>query len=203
MQTTNVLLLVLAIGITAGIACCACHCCCGGNGTDTPMSISAASVAITLLILLKAWALVVAGPTAVHEGFSAGVRSDSQPRTTQDCPMGAYDQLHLRTKCRDKWRHAPCDLPLSHPGRSAFLVQGHTAPDVTPPVSKPDHGPETPSVDGTQDAPKSKFMFAYNQCRPECCPSTYSCDHGCVCTTEQQRKFLQQRGKNHRAPCKT
>ena len=34
------------------------------------------------------------------------------------------------------------------------------------------------------------FMFAYNQCRPECCPSTYSCDKGCVCTTEQQRKFI-------------
>ena len=48
------------------------------------------------------------------------------------------------------------------------------------------------------------FMFAYNQCRPECCPSTFSCDHGCVCTTEQQRNFINSRGnpqiKGHAYP---
>ena len=40
------------------------------------------------------------------------------------------------------------------------------------------------------------FIFAYNKCSPECCPSTYSCDKGCVCTTKQQRKFINTRGNN-------
>lgn len=53
----------------------------------------------------------------------------------------------------------------------------------------------SPYVDG--DGPKkSRFMFNYNQCSPECCPSTYSCSGGCVCTTKKQRNFLQNRGGN-------
>ncbi len=47
-----------------------------------------------------------------------------------------------------------------------------------------------PSVDGTPDAPKAMFMFAHNKCHPGCCPSTYSCDGGCVCTTQKQRDFI-------------
>ena len=31
------------------------------------------------------------------------------------------------------------------------------------------------------------FMFGKNKCSPECCPSTYSCNGGCVCTTQEQR----------------
>ena len=53
-----------------------------------------------------------------------------------------------------------------------------------------------PTVDGTKNTKNKMFMFAYNQCRPECCPSTYSCDKGCVCTTKQQRKFINSRGSN-------
>ena len=51
-----------------------------------------------------------------------------------------------------------------------------------------------PSVDGIKDGPKSMFMFTYNQCHPDCCPSTYSCSN--VCTNEQQRDLLNKRGKN-------
>ena len=47
-----------------------------------------------------------------------------------------------------------------------------------------------PSVDGKANSPNALFMFAHNKCHPGCCPSTYSCDHGCVCTTEHQRKFI-------------
>ena len=53
-----------------------------------------------------------------------------------------------------------------------------------------------PSVDGLKDSKyKSSFLFKYNQCSPDCCPSTYSCDGGCICTTEQQREFIARRGK--------
>jgi hypothetical protein len=40
------------------------------------------------------------------------------------------------------------------------------------------------------------FMFRDNQVKPECCPSTYSSDTGCLCTTKNQRTFINQRGGN-------
>lgn len=40
------------------------------------------------------------------------------------------------------------------------------------------------------------FYFANNQCKPECCGATLSCDGGCVCTTPGQRQYLQTRGGN-------
>lgn len=46
-----------------------------------------------------------------------------------------------------------------------------------------------PNVDGTNKSPKNMFMFAYNQCRPNCCPGTYSCSGGCICTTNNQNNF--------------
>jgi hypothetical protein len=40
------------------------------------------------------------------------------------------------------------------------------------------------------------FLFANNQCKPECCGATLSCDGGCVCTTPQQRDLIAKRGNN-------
>jgi len=40
------------------------------------------------------------------------------------------------------------------------------------------------------------FMFKDNQCKPECCGASYACDGGCVCTTPDQRNFLNTRGGN-------
>jgi hypothetical protein len=51
-----------------------------------------------------------------------------------------------------------------------------------------------PHLDGTPDTSESLFMFANNKCSPSCCPSTYSCDGGCVCTTENQRKLIDHGG---------
>ena len=42
----------------------------------------------------------------------------------------------------------------------------------------------------------SKFMFNFNKCSPRCCPSTYSSDCGCVCTSDKQRNFINRRGGN-------
>lgn len=53
------------------------------------------------------------------------------------------------------------------------------------------------SVDGTDKAPKSLFMFANNQCRPDCCPSAYSCSGGCVCVTSEQMNYIANRGNNN------
>ena len=51
-----------------------------------------------------------------------------------------------------------------------------------------------PPVDGDSNSPNAMFMFAHNKCHPGCCPSSYSCDHGCVCTTEKQRDFIANKG---------
>ena len=47
-----------------------------------------------------------------------------------------------------------------------------------------------PPVDGVKGSPQSMFMFANNKSSPDCCPSTFSTSTGCVCTTEDQRKFV-------------
>jgi hypothetical protein len=46
----------------------------------------------------------------------------------------------------------------------------------------------------------SLFMFKNNQCKPECCGSSFSCSGGCVCTTPQQRNYIAGRGGNVSLP---
>ena len=53
-----------------------------------------------------------------------------------------------------------------------------------------------PNVDGTVSSPKSMAMFKFNYCKPECCPSIYSCSNGCICQTKNQNKFISSRGNN-------
>lgn len=53
-----------------------------------------------------------------------------------------------------------------------------------------------PTVDGTKETPKHMFSLAHNQCHIGCCPSDYTCSRGCVCTTKNQRKYINQRGGN-------
>ena len=48
--------------------------------------------------------------------------------------------------------------------------------------------------------PDNLFMFKNNQCRPECCPSSFSCGGGCVCTTPAQRQMIAGRGGNRTMP---
>lgn len=47
--------------------------------------------------------------------------------------------------------------------------------------------------------PDNLFYFRNNQCKPECCGATLSCDGGCVCTTPEQRDFINRRGGNRTA----
>ena len=51
-----------------------------------------------------------------------------------------------------------------------------------------------PTLDGTNDSPNRLFMFSNNISSLDCCPSTYSTDQGCVCTTDEQRNFIMSRG---------
>ena len=51
-----------------------------------------------------------------------------------------------------------------------------------------------------EPGPDSLFMFKNNQCKPECCPSSYTCNGGCVCTSPDQRQVIATRGGNRTAP---
>ena len=127
------------------------------------------------------------------EHFIDNVLNDSDLNMSYSS-MGPFDNLVLEPEGGSKWRHPPSNLELYKPS-TLYTPQGTPLPlknqakITTLPLES-----NAPTVDGTLNAPKNMFMFAYNQCRPECCPSTYSCDHGCVCTTEQQRHFINSRG---------
>lgn len=60
----------------------------------------------------------------------------------------------------------------------------YTAPD------EPLLGPEF------KPGPDSLFIFRNNESKPECCPASYSSDTGCVCSTPQQRNYINMRGGN-------
>ena len=59
-------------------------------------------------------------------------------------------------------------------------VFGHTLPD-------------TKTINDPLDEEERLFMFGKNKCSPDCCPSTYTCNGGCVCTTEEQRNIIRGR----------
>ncbi len=87
------------------------------------------------------------------------------------------------------------------PADKLVVVQGLGVPEIPIQATKPDQtDPSSPAVDGTEDGAKSKFFFAYNECKPECCATSggYSCNGGCPCVTKEQEKFAYRRGYNHK-----
>lgn len=71
--------------------------------------------------------------------------------------------------------------------------QGHSGPlkSIKANVGDDGNNVQNPQRDG------SKFIFAKNKCKGECCPSIYSCSGGCICTTPEQNSLIQHRGGNH------
>ncbi len=109
-------------------------------------------------------------------------------RLHNDGEFNLYDSKST-VKCEHRKR--PCNIGL------------HTDIKFDTPVgtetrykADPGHNPSLVSVTGNKDDPKSMFMFTHNQVSPDCCPSTYTTDRGCVCTTKQQRDFIHKRGHN-------
>jgi hypothetical protein len=104
-----------------------------------------------------------------------------------------YDGIVLKPEGDSNWRHSPSNVDY-YDGDTLYTPQGHTInndPQNNGVVGINKYGPP---IDSTENAQRSMFTFAFNKCSPECCPSTFSCDGGCVCTTEKQRQFINQRG---------
>jgi hypothetical protein len=104
----------------------------------------------------------------------------------------SYDNLILKPS-NSCWRKNPSNVPLLS-SNNLYVPQGTPINQNKKNNSFYTLNNDSPPVDGIDETRKSLFTFAFNQCRPECCPSTYSCDKGCICSTEQQRKFINQRG---------
>lgn len=124
---------------------------------------------------------------------AAGV--EDGPATDGPAPiyytMGILDGIRLKTGGPVNWRHPPCGASFASSTQNQ-AIQGNQLPLVTP--SNNNDFADAPPVDGNQGSPKSMFMLAYNQSEPACCPSTYSSDRGCVCTTPAKRNWLARGG---------
>ena len=84
-------------------------------------------------------------------------------------PIGSYDGVNLGA-----------GLP---PAAQGFRANHPNEPLAGPPV---------------EIGPDNLFIFKNNQCKPECCGATLSCDGGCVCTESWQRDLINQRGGNRK-----
>lgn len=99
---------------------------------------------------------------------------------------GTYDGKILKPGGVSNWRQQPNNISMNK--NPTMIVQGTPVPLANESSNSliPDD---------------SMFYFANNIVSLECCPSTYTTDRGCVCTDEQQRKFIgEQRGNNKNFP---
>ncbi len=96
--------------------------------------------------------------------------------------LGSYDNLSLRTQCKGGWYHGPCNPPVK--SNLQYVPQGTPLPLANERIYS--------------EIPKdSMFIFSKSYASPECCPSTFSTDRGCICTSDQLRAFVgEQRGGN-------
>jgi hypothetical protein len=101
--------------------------------------------------------------------------------------MSTYDGLKLSLKESNKKHELLPSVNITSPvGEDIMLKQDPSSYSF-------------PTVDGDPNSPKKMFMFAHNKSSLACCPSTYSDDRGCICTTEQQRNMIMGRGGNKKS----
>jgi hypothetical protein len=146
--------------------------------------------ALLLLILANVLMMSYASPvlSATGEGFAnymmgfenhekkeekaAEGYQNYSPAGAKDAyePIGAFDGVRLQTGNNvSSWRYTAPNEPLN-----GYFPKFEVGTD-------------------------NLFMFKDNQAKPECCGSSFSSDMGCVCTTPEQRAFINNRGSN-RAP---
>ena len=104
--------------------------------------------------------------------------------------MGPFDNLVLTTGNPKSEYVRLVDTGLSEK-EDLCIYQGHENPLKCKKTIGLNMGP---TVDGEEGSPKSLFPFTFNKSSPDCCPSTFSTSTGCVCTTENQRRFINRRG---------
>ena len=104
--------------------------------------------------------------------------------------MGPYDNLVLTTGNPVSEYVKLQTNSLATPGEIC-VYQGNELPLQ---CKKSQGANVGPPVNGVVGSPQNLFMFADNKSSLNCCPSTFSTSTGCVCTTEEQRKYVNNRG---------
>lgn len=96
--------------------------------------------------------------------------------------LGSYDNLSLRTTCGNGWAKNPCSPPKK--SNIQYVPQGTPLPLKNEEIY-------------SQIPDDSMFIFSKSYASPECCPSTFSTDRGCICTNDQLQAFIgEKRGGN-------
>ncbi len=96
--------------------------------------------------------------------------------------LGSYDNLSLRTTCSNGWSHTPCDPPKK--SNIQYVPQGTPLPLKNEEIY-------------SQIPDNSMFIFSRSYASPDCCPSTFSTDRGCICNSDQLKAFIgEKRGNN-------
>ena len=95
---------------------------------------------------------------------------------------GSYDNIVFKTPCKEGWRKEPCNLP--NKSDKVYVPQGTPLPLKN-------------EIVYTELPKDSMFIFANSYASLDCCPSTFSTDRGCICTSDSQRKYIgETRGMN-------
>ena len=105
-----------------------------------------------------------------------------------------YDGLCLKTGNNEYWMKSPDNEPLL-PNDTLYTYLGSEGP-IKMKISD-QAALIGPPVDGVKGSPEKMFMFANNRSSLSCCPSTFSTSTGCICTTENQRDYVAERGGNN------
>ena len=109
--------------------------------------------------------------------------------------IGKYSNIELRYPYENNWRNSTQNKPLLK--SPIYTGQGTPFPLKSSNSMQPVYPVMGPRVDGQADSPQMLSMLAFNQAKPECCPSTFSTSTGCVCLTNKQSDWLALRGGNN------
>lgn len=140
-----------------------------------------------------------ADSTKAENGSVASMANDQANGTANDqangmasrLNMGPYDGLCLKTGNNEYWKKSPDNTELI-PNDQLFTYLGSQGPIK---MALSDQAALSgPSITGKEGDPTKLSIFANNHASLSCCPSTYSTSTGCICTTEDQRNFINSRG---------
>ena len=151
-------------------------------------------VIVGLLLLMAVFTLSTLYTRHYLHNLFEEFRNPLAPSHVDAEPIGSYDKVHQNNCPYSQWRKTPKHVDLIEK-ESVPTNDENVTPvgSITPFVTSYSSEVDMSSPSHTEN---SMFMFHNNVCSPTCCPSTYSCSGGCVCTNKQQRDLLKRRGKN-------
>jgi len=134
------------------------------------------------------------------EHFKAPIEQKIGPYDNEIFTNANIDSIEKKYSEDCKWRKPPCNVPL-YTNVGFVTPTGIESKYERLDKQSDDNNPykldlNLPSVTGKKEDPKAMFIFTHNQSHPDCCPSTFSTSTGCVCTTQEQRDYINKRGGN-------